>query len=258
MAALRTLILALAAGVAAAAPAWAACSKPLRMVAEEWPPYTFHFGNEVLTGLDVELARAILDEAGCTLVADPLVPIVRRMVMFERGEIDLLLAASDTPERHRFARFTSAYRIERVGLFVLARDYERYRGLTGFDAHITQDVGLLAPTLGWYGKQYELARPRIKAAGRLSTYSTVQQGMRMLAAQRAPMIMGDVAVLEYEARNQQLDVRQLPYVVLQAPVHMMLSRASTTAADVARINAAIARLEKNGALKAIRAAYGVR
>lgn len=254
MAALRALILALAAGAFAAAPAWAACSKPLRMVAEEWPPYTFHFGNEVLTGLDVELARAILDEAGCTLVADPLVPIVRRMVMFERGEIDLMLAASDTPERRRFARFTSAYRIERVGLFVLARDYERYRGLTGFDAHIA----LLAPTLGWYGKQYEQARPRIKAAGRLSTYSTVQQGMRMLAAQRAPMIMGDVAVLEYEARNQQLEVRQLPYVVLQAPVHMMLSRASTTAADVARINAAIARLEKNGSLKAIRAAYGVR
>ncbi len=47
----------------------------------------------------------------------------------------------------------------------------------------------------------------------------------------------------------------LPYSVLRAPVHLMFNAASTSAADIKKIDAAIARLEKRGALKAIRDSY---
>lgn len=258
MAARRTLTLALAALAIMASASALACSKPLTLITEEWPPYAFNFGREVQTGLDIELARTILQEAGCSLVTLPSVPPARRMVMFERGEVDLLLAASETPERRRFARFSIAYRNESVGLFVLAANLERYRYIDSMDAIMRTQASLLAPTVGWYGKDYERVRVALKSRARLSVYNNLEQGMRMLAAGRAALILSDVAALQHEARNQQLDVRQLPYVVLQAPVHLMLSRASTTADDVARIDAAIVRLERNGTLKNIRANYGLR
>ena len=258
MATLRTLILAaLIAGLQALAPA-RACSKPIHLVAEEWPPYAFSSGSEQQTGLDIDLTRAILREAGCTLVIAPFVPSVRRLLMFQRGETDLLLAASDTPERRRFARFSVSYRHESIGLFVLARNAEQVQNVAGFDDVIARELSLLAPTTGWYGKDYERAYPRLKSAGKLSLFGTVQQGVRMLGVERALLIMGDSAAIEHEARSQKLDLRALPRVALQAPVHMMFSRASVPADDVEQINAAIGRLERSGALRAIRLRYGVR
>jgi polar amino acid transport system substrate-binding protein len=50
----------------------------------------------------------------------------------------------------------------------------------------------------------------------------------------------------------------LPYVPFRAPVHLMLNAASTTQQQLERINAAIARLEHDGTLPAIRMRYGVR
>ena len=69
------------------------------------------------TGMDLELTRAILKEAGCTLTLQQELPPARRQILFEQGGLDLLLAASDTPERRRYARFSAAYRYESVGLF---------------------------------------------------------------------------------------------------------------------------------------------
>jgi len=261
MASRRTLTLlvlgALAGALGAAQPALG-CSRPIRLIGDEWPPYAYSADGAGQTGLDIELTTAILREAGCTLVSEPYVPALRRLLMFQRGETDLLLAASDTPERRRFARFSSPYRNESIALFGLAQEFDRYRAIAGFDQLLAQDLALLAPTAGWYGKQYERARPRLQAKARLSTFGTVQQGLRMLAAGRAQLIMGDVAALEHEARNQKLALRQLPFVVRQAPVHLMFSRASISAADVALINGAIARLERNGTLKAIRSGYVAR
>ncbi|WP_167236840.1 hypothetical protein [Massilia genomosp. 1] len=56
--------------------------------------------------------------------------------------------------------------------------------------------------------------------------------------------MGDRAAVLYKAQRQELVLRQLPFVLHQAPMHPMLSRVSTTANDLARINAHWAEGEK--------------
>ena len=236
----------------------AACSRPLNMVSEEWPPYSFTNEENVQTGLDMDMAKAILKEAGCVLVTAPPLPAVRRQLLFERGEFDLMLAATDTVERRRFARFSIPYRHETVALFTQVRDYPRYAGINGMAALSRGQAALLAPRIGWYGADFAQAAPALRASGRLFDFGTLGQGLRMLAAGRAPLIMGDRAAVLYEAQRQKLVLRQLPFVLQQAPVHLMLSRASTTDDDLARINAAIARLEKNGSLQALRERYGLR
>lgn len=238
--------------------ALAACSKPLSMVAEEWPPYSYTDTGGQLAGLDIALARAIVADAGCTLVILPAVPPVRRTLLFEKGQIDLLLAASDRPARRRVARFTIAYRSESVGLFALASHAAAYRAVTSFAAVDSLQLSVLAPRVGWYGPAFSQHVPMLRGDGRLVDYGTVEQGMRMLSAERAQLIIGDVAALSDAAAQAKLALHQLPVAVYSTPVHMMLSRASTTAADVATLDAAIARLEQSGALRTIRARYGLK
>ncbi|MFC7652133.1 substrate-binding periplasmic protein [Pseudoduganella danionis] len=83
-----------------------------------------------------------------------------------------------------------------------------------------------------------------------------QQGVRMLEAGRADVILGDSAALRYEARELGLAISALPVTVLRAPVHLMLNKNTTTTEELEQINAAITRLEKQGVLAEIRNRYG--
>jgi polar amino acid transport system substrate-binding protein len=239
----------------------------LTMALEQWPPY-IHTRPEAkagagkshraaaASGLDLELAQAIIKEAGCTLRLLPELPTARRQRNFELGGIDLLLAASITPERRRYARFSIPYRHESVGVFARTSALAQYRDVTSIDALVKLGLPLLAPKIGWYGAAYARVQPAMTAAGQLSTFINFQQGLRMLDAGRADLIMGDGAALRYEAREQGIAISPLPFSVLRAPVHLMLNKISTSQAELNRLNAAIARLERNGALAEIRSRYG--
>lgn len=230
----------------------------LKMAMEQWPPYIYLDAKARPAGLDIELVQAIMKEARCTLALQKELPAARRQIQFQQGELDLLLAASDTRERRAYARFSIAYRHESVGVFTTPAKLPRYRHLTNLGAIQKEKVTLLAPRIGWYGPDYARNQPGLQAGGRLSTFGNFQQGILMLDAERADLILGDSAALRYEARRQGFGIAALPFVVLRAPVHLMLNAANTSHAELDRINAAIARLEKNGALPAIRARYGER
>jgi polar amino acid transport system substrate-binding protein len=238
-------------GVAAQA---AACE--LRMALEQWPPYLYRQPDAALAGLDWELAQAILKEAGCKLAPQPELPTARRQREFEQGQLDLMLSASNTAERRRYARFSIAYRHETVGVFARAGAQRHYQHLSSFDALVRDKVSLLAPKVGWYGAAYARAQPTLAASGRLSTFISFEQGLRMLDAGRADLILGDALALRHQARQQGTAIAALPLVVLRAPVHLMLNKSTTTQADLDHINAAITRLEQQGVLGAIRSRYG--
>lgn len=227
----------------------------LSMALEQWPPYIYTEAKGTPNGLDWELAQAILKEAGCTLQTRGELPLSRRQRLFEQGKLDLMLAASDTPERRRYARFSLPYRHETVGLFTRSGRRAQYLHLASLEQLAHEQLTLLAPRVGYYGPAYARLRPALTASGRLSTFISFQQGLRMLDAGRADLILGDSVALRHEAERQSVNIAALPLVVQRAPVHLMLNRDSTSRADLDRINAAIARLEQNGTLAAIRARY---
>jgi polar amino acid transport system substrate-binding protein len=255
MAPYRPLVAALAAS--AALDAAAACSKPLVMATEPWPPYVITDPGKT-GGLDIELAQAVTREAGCQLVVSDAIPTVRRMILFQRGSFDLMLAASDIPERRGFARFTLPYRHETVGLFTLSSRAGSMRALAGLEGLAGSRHKILVPRIGWYGERFAALRPQFVRQARLYDYGTLAQGMQMLKAGRADLLMADQAAVAYAARHAGIQVERLPLVVYSAPVSFMLSKASTVPADVEALDGAIARLEKSGALQAIRDRYGLR
>ncbi|PJC96607.1 ABC transporter substrate-binding protein [Janthinobacterium sp. BJB1] len=227
----------------------------MTMALEQWPPYVYRDAEGRYTGLDLELLRAIFKEARCTLVTLPELPTARRELLFQKGKLDLMLAASETPERQSYARFSISYRDEAVGIFSKSGHADGLRQIASVAQLARGKATLLAPKVGWYGAQYAAGRPALEKAGRLNAFGTFQQGVRMLDAGRADLLMGDVLAVRHEARQQGVALSALPFLALRAPVHLMLNAHSTSAADLARLNAAITHLEQRGALAAIRASY---
>ncbi len=255
LACLGASILALAALCGQAA---AECSKTLSISSSDYPPYVYRDQTGEWTGLDVQLMQAIFKEADCSYKFAPLVAPKRMVDMVSIGKTDVLLAASNTPERRRANIFGVPYRQESVGFFALAKNFKAYSHIGSFDALLAHDAPLLLPNAGWFGDAYARALPALRASNRVVEFTYFDQGIRMLAAGRATFIMSDMAAITHAARMLGVAVEPLPFTINNAPVQMMFSRLSVSQQDIDTLNAATLRLEQKGKLKAIRFAYGVR
>lgn len=235
----------------------AECSAPIRMGTGQQAPYGYYDKDKRFVGIDADMVRAIVKEAGCVLVEMPQMPATRNLLLFEQGKLDLLFGSSITPQRLQIARFSVAYREETVGLYAIAAHAGRYAGLGSLAEVVARPLSLLGPRAGWYGADYERQVPVLKRSGRLTLYGDVDQGLRMLAAGRAQLMLADAGMIDNAAARYGVQVRPLPFWVVQAPVHLMFSKASVSADDVRLIDAAIGRLQQRGAFEQIRQAYAV-
>lgn len=227
----------------------------MTMALDQWPPYLYRDAQGRDAGLDLELVRAIFSEAHCTLVALPELPAARRQLLFRKGGLDMMPAASPTGEREAYARFTSSYRNETVGIFGKPGSASARPPIASIAQLVRGKATLLAPRVGWYGGEYAAALPALENSGRLSQFGSFEQGLRMFEAGRADLLMGDVLAMRHAARQQGVALSAVPFVVRRAPVSLMLNARTTSSADLARLNGAIAQLERRGALAAIRARY---
>jgi polar amino acid transport system substrate-binding protein len=236
----------------------AACDKTLSISSSDYPPYVYRDKGGDWTGLDVQLMQAIFKEADCHYTFAPLVAPKHMVERVSIGKTDVLLAASDSPERRKANRFGVAYRQESVGFFALSKQFSAYRGITSFQALLAHSAPLLLPNAGYYGDDYAQALPALRSNGRVVEFTYFDQGIRMLAAGRATFIMSDMAALTHAARQLGVAIDALPFTINSAPVHMMFSKLSVSQHDIDLLNAATVRLEQRGRLQAIRHAYGTR
>lgn len=234
----------------------AECRAPIRLGTGQQAPYGYYDKYKNFVGLDAEMVRAILKEAGCTLVVMPLMPATRNLLLFEKGKVDLLFGSSITPERQKLAHFSIAYRDETVGVFALAAGFEQYSAVASLAELLARPVSLLAPRAGWYGAEYARHAPVLRRRGRLSLYGDVEEGVRMLAAGRAQFMLADAGMIDNAAARQGVKVQALRFWVVQAPVHLMFNKATISAEDVLRIDAAIIRLQQRGTIAQILLVHG--
>lgn len=76
---------------------------------------------ETVTGLDVQLIRAITREAGHLLRLEE-IPWERHQQLLKSGDCELAFGAPWTAEREKFLRFSAPYRQEENALYVRIRD----------------------------------------------------------------------------------------------------------------------------------------
>lgn len=128
---LLTLALLLAPPSAAVA---AECTKVVFSSHPEYPPFHWREGDAVV-GASVEITKRIFAEMGIPSEARFVGPWPRVLKAAEHGDIDLVVALKDTPERRQFLEFTSSPFFDNpMAVFVPAGEtspYDRWEDLIG-------------------------------------------------------------------------------------------------------------------------------
>lgn len=240
----RVIIASVAAGLLLACqirPGGAAAAEVWRIACDNnFPPYNFVDDNKVV-GLDAEIVAAMVKQAGAEVDFEPQ-PWSRVQDLLERGEVDAAFQFVGRPDR-----FEKYFMIgpHRLGQTVFA-------GRSGRDIPV-RDVGMLrgyriGAVRGYtYGPSFDDATYLTKD----TTAGDNLQLVRMLAAGRVDLIIGDREALAYFARSAGLHAQMqvLQPVLSEVPRYIAVPRSKPQIA--ARLDKALADLRRNGGMTAI-------
>lgn len=100
---------------------------------DAWEPYQYADVGGRVAGLDIELINTVVEGMGCQLIFQQ-GTWVNLLAALKEGEVDMLLGASKTAAREKFALFSEAYRAEEFSLYIRKDDEQRagYKSLSDF------------------------------------------------------------------------------------------------------------------------------
>lgn len=220
---------------------WAqpAAAESWRIVCDEnFPPYNFMDQGRV-AGLDAEIIEALVRRAGATPQIDPQ-PWVRVQDLLERGEVD--------------AAFQFVGRADRFEKYFMVGPFRA--GQTVFaarpDHHIQWKT--LADLRGYRigtirGYTYGAAFDNDAGLTREAAAGDYSQLVRMLAALRVDLIIGDREALSYFARREMLRLDIISPPLAEVPRYIAVPKTRPDRAE--RLTGALASLRRDGTLMAI-------
>ncbi|HHQ4774414.1 TPA: substrate-binding periplasmic protein [Aeromonas veronii] len=212
----------------------------------DWQPFSYRNEQQQLRGLDVELLNAIFLRAGYQARFSEM-PWARVLHELKFGTVQLAMSANITAERQQYARFSHPYREEETAIVIRRQDAERWRGITTLEQLInTPDfhIGLLK---GFdYGEAFRRLVADPKVQPRLQERFTLEQLLKMLNGGRIQGFILDPNSLQ-EWKDQGITLKQLHILlrIERTPVHLMLSKKSTSQAQLDRLNQAIDQLKQS-------------
>ncbi len=224
------------------APGAAACDLGLRA--------TTTAGRETL---DERLLDVIAREAGCPVHWRNLpITVARRLQMLRDGELDVIPGASISAERQVYALFSRPYRRERVQVYVHPSLLPEQRPRRLDDVANSQ-LTVVALRQAALGPAFETLKRRLDAEGRLRLASSLSAAMQLMSAvpARAHVLIADDFSVTVNSREMGQVVIGTDITVASNDVHLMFARGDHAAALVARIDAAIARLQQRGDLRRV-------
>lgn len=247
-------LLAIIAATLFGARAASACDRELNIVYFNSAPYHFEDDTGKLTGLDVDILEAVLDAAGCTWRYTEM-PLKRSLSALSSGIADVAMGASITPDREKYAYFTTPYRRELMVMFTRRQDMASMPTTLSGLADLTKAHLRIGAHLGsWYG--YEYARLFDRDTGfRAQVLQSVdyENLYRALLAERVDVVIDDIfnghAILKRLGLLEATDVH--PYVVNDSVTHFMLSRKSVSPTTVAAIDSAIEVFQKSAGYREV-------
>lgn len=218
--------------------------------AEQWrvvgdghaAPYSFTVeGNDNPLGLDVELIKAVLNEAGIPYTMR-LYPWERVIHMLERGDAEMGFQFIGSPERMRQYELAGPLRI---GSTVFMTTYKTairdWREFADLSPYIIGQVR---------GYTYQSDYDKTELTRDTSAHNP-RQLVSMLLAGRIGIIVGDRDQLMYFIREQRAEgsVRVLPTPLVEMPRYVAFAKGDS--ARAARFSNALERLRQSGALNVI-------
>lgn len=219
------------------------CDKIMRFgVGTAWPPYVIKNANDRQNpdyGIDIDIVKLVFKAAHICLKIVALPSTARGLNELEKGNVDVLSAASFTAERAKIGVFSDSYRQEVMRIFSRStHDASFYR------QNLTQllDQKMLGVVTdgAFYGEKFADLMQNSVYRERIASVASIEQRMQLLLRARVDFMIDDeVAVQFYLQQHQLNNVIAHTEAVHDNAVHLLLSRATIEPAALDKINAAI-------------------
>ena len=212
---------------------------------EPWEPYQFQQENEV-TGLDIDLVKAIFKEANCSVTFVKR-PWARTLKEVEAGTIDFASGASMNDEREEFAHFSLPYRDETMVLMVrkgeaVKFDLKQITDITGYDFQlgVVRDYH--------YGEDHKVGLETPEYKKRVNEVKDDTANLKKLTAKRLDGILIDKYTGPYLAKQAGLfdQIEVHPVYINSDNIYLMFSKRTVAPVMVEQINTALDRIKEKG------------
>ncbi|MBL0575287.1 amino acid ABC transporter substrate-binding protein [Aeromonas hydrophila] len=205
-----------------------------------WHPFSFRDEQQQLQGLDIDLLEAIFNRAGFHANYSEM-PWARVLRELEFGTIQLTMSANQTAERDLYARFTLPYRNEETVLLIRRQDKERWQEITQLSDLLSRPdftIGLLRDFD--YGTDFRTFMQSPQMQQRLLVRLKMEPLIKLLLAGRIQgVVMDPMGLQQLNLAGLPLDQLTTLLDIQQTPVHLMLSRRTTTPQQLQRLDEAI-------------------
>lgn len=216
------------------------CPTALRMAYNaSWRPYV-EVTDETIRGQDIDLIRQLLSQVSSRLQLQ-FVPEKRAMQMLQLGQVDMLFAASFTPQRAEFAWFSDPYRKEYNVVLVHQQTLESFPELRNRDAFLAlaqrKLIGAYNPA-GYYGDLFEQIKQQPEVKQRTLAVYEPERRLDLVISRRADFTIADSEAVQVDLAQRQ-DAAQLnilPFYLNEADIHLMLSKATVPKSCVLALN----------------------
>jgi len=205
-----------------------------------WHPFSFRDEQQQLQGLDIDLLEAIFNRAGFHANYSEM-PWARVLRELEFGTIQLTMYANQTAERDLYARFTLPYRNEETVLLIRRQDKGRWQEITQLSDLLSRPdftIGLLRDFD--YGTDFRTFMQSPQMQQRLLVRLKMEPLIKLLLAGRIQgVVMDPMGLQQLNLAGIPLDQLTTLLDIQQTPVHLMLSRRTTTPQQLQRLDEAI-------------------
>ncbi|MBX9564745.1 transporter substrate-binding domain-containing protein [Aeromonas hydrophila] len=221
-----------------------------------WHPFSFRDEQQQLQGLDIDLLEAIFNRAGFHANYSEM-PWARVLRELEFGTIQLTMSANQTAERDLYARFTLPYRNEETVLLIRRQDKGRWQEITQLSDLLSRPdftIGLLRDFD--YGTDFRTFMQSSQMQQRLLVRLKMEPLIKLLLAGRIQgVVMDPMGLQQLNLAGIPLDQLTTLLDIQQTPVHLMLSRRTTTPQQLQRLDEAIRALLQSPEYEQILARY---
>ena len=204
-------------------------------------------------GLDVELARLLLDEAQCQYSFVDL-PWGRSLKLLETGEIDMMMTVSKTPSRKKLFDFIGPQRMETI-VFV---SHPQTPDIDHINTLFKLDKPFAIQTGSYYGEALNNALQKSANQGRHVIYvANNQTKVDLFNTKRISGYIEAKLNVRFEIEQAKVPANSKihPLIINQAPVYYAFSKQSLTKNTLNRIEKAYNKLTKAGEFQQIIAKY---
>lgn len=218
-----------------------------------WDPYQYIDRSSdpfVLTGLDVELEKLILSQAGFSVdISD--VSWKQHQEDMELGKRDVAMGAFYSPQRAKYSYFTESYRFEEDSFFVLKKNLfnHQYDDVKGFIDYVKQNNLVVGVTEGYLYASDELNQfiQDPKNAKYIFKSPNDLRKLNLLMGHKIDGFLADRIAGSTVIWRQKLGhkVSEKRLQGAKAPIYMLLSRKTISEADYNRINEAVKEIKKS-------------